>query len=127
MKKNLKITVNGTTYDVVVEEQDSESNGTNDANSQPIIKSISQTPIKEDNAHSNETFGSKKIEAPMPGTILSINVTKGQTVKKGEILLVLEAMKMENEIVSPIDGKVISINVKPGDNVNSGEILISLD
>lgn len=122
MKKNLKITVNGTTYDVVVEEQDSENNEV-----QPIIKSVSRSPIKLDNSYSNEQVGSKKVEAPMPGTILSINVTKGQMVKKGEVLIVLEAMKMENEIVSPIDGKVISVNVNQGDVVNSGEILISLD
>lgn len=122
MIKKLKVTVNGTTYDVVVEEQNSESNGV--VSSQPVIKSISESKNFEQKANLDQ--GSEKIKAPMPGSIISVNVSKGQSVKKGDVLFVLEAMKMENEIMCPRDGKVASINVNKGDSVDSGAILMSL-
>jgi len=62
----------------------------------------------------------------MPGTILDIRVNQGDTVNKGQVLLILEAMKMENEIVAPNDGTVASINVSKGASVNGGEVLVSL-
>ncbi|HHW49276.1 MAG TPA: biotin/lipoyl-binding protein [Clostridiaceae bacterium] len=66
------------------------------------------------------------VSAPMPGTILSINVNIGDMVKKGQVLLILEAMKMENEIVAPRDGKIVSINTSKGASVNAGDILASI-
>lgn len=120
--KKLKITVNGTTYDVVVEEQNSESNDV--VSSQPVIKSISESKNSDQKVSLDQ--GSEKIKAPMPGSIMSVNVSKGQLVKRGEVLFVLEAMKMENEIMCPRDGEVASINVNKGDNVDSGAILMSL-
>lgn len=71
--------------------------------------------------------GSVNISAPMPGTIIKVNVTAGQSVKKGTILAVLEAMKMENEIIAPHEGTVISVNIVKGQQVNSGEVMISLN
>jgi len=62
----------------------------------------------------------------MPGTILDIKVTEGQAVKAGEILLILEAMKMENEIVAPADGTVKAIHTSKGTSVSSGDALITL-
>ena len=62
----------------------------------------------------------------MPGTILNVNVNVGDTVKKGQVLLILEAMKMENEIVAPNDGKVVSVHVSKGASVNAGDALVSL-
>ena len=59
----------------------------------------------------------------MPGTILSVNVQNGSAVKKGDVLMVLEAMKMENEIISPIDGTVASVNVQNGASVETGAVL----
>ena len=59
----------------------------------------------------------------MPGTILSVNVTNGAAVKKGDVLMVLEAMKMENEIMSPCDGTVTSVNVSKGAAVETGAVL----
>jgi len=67
------------------------------------------------------------IKAPMPGTILSIRVSKGQAVKKGDILLILEAMKMENEIMAPRDGVVADILVSQGATVSTGDALIALN
>ena len=65
------------------------------------------------------------LRAPMPGTILSVTASAGQAVKRGDILLVLEAMKMENEIVAHIDGTVSGIYVQKGSTVNAGDTLVS--
>ena len=59
----------------------------------------------------------------MPGNILSVNVSAGDTVKKGQVLMILEAMKMENEIMSPCDGKVVSVSASKGAAVESGTLL----
>ena len=61
--------------------------------------------------------------SPMPGTILAINVAAGDTVKRGQVLMVLEAMKMENEIMCPCDGKIASVNTSKGSSVESGTLL----
>lgn len=71
--------------------------------------------------------GSVTVSAPMPGTILKVNVKVGDTVKSGDPVAVLEAMKMENEIVAPQDGTVASVNVSQGASVNSGDVLITLN
>lgn len=68
----------------------------------------------------------EQICAPMPGNILAVNVTAGQTVKKGDVLMVLEAMKMENEIMCPRDGVVASVNTTKGASVESGTLLCVL-
>ncbi len=67
-----------------------------------------------------------KITSPMPGTILDVRVSVGAAVKKGDVLLILEAMKMENEIVAPEDGTVAQVNVQKGASVNSGDVLCVL-
>ena len=68
----------------------------------------------------------EQICAPMPGNILAVNVTAGQAVKKGDVLMVLEAMKMENEIMCPRDGVVASVNTSKGASVESGTLLCVL-
>ncbi len=70
--------------------------------------------------------GSKTVTAPMPGNILKVNVQNGQAVKSGEVLMVLEAMKMENEIMAPCDCTVASVNVTPSTTVEAGAILCTL-
>ncbi|MDR7855688.1 DUF2118 domain-containing protein [Tissierella sp.] len=71
--------------------------------------------------------GQEVIEAPMPGTILRVDVKEGDTVKAGDILLILEAMKMENEIVAPRDGVIAAISASTGNTVNTGDKLVVLD
>jgi glutaconyl-CoA decarboxylase len=70
--------------------------------------------------------GASTVTAPMPGTILSINVKVGDTVKKGQVLCILEAMKMENEIMAGGDGTVATVAVSQGDSVSTGQVLIAL-
>ncbi len=74
----------------------------------------------------NTTTGSNTITAPMPGTILRIAVTAGARVEKGDTLLILEAMKMENEILAPHSGSVAQVHVSSGASVNAGDVLLSL-
>jgi biotin carboxyl carrier protein len=71
--------------------------------------------------------GANKVNSPMPGTILDVKVSVGQAVKNGQVLCILEAMKMENEIAAPCDGVVASINVTKGATVNTGDLLLSLN
>lgn len=78
----------------------------------------SQTP-----ASSGSLDDGEKIECPMPGTIVGVNVKNGDTVKKGEVMFILEAMKMENEIMAPRDCKMLSVNVSKGASVNTGDLL----
>ena len=74
-----------------------------------------------------ETGSTPKVNSPMPGKILSIKVEEGASVKKGDVMFVLEAMKMENEIVAPEDGTVASINASTGEEVEAGAVLASLN
>lgn len=124
--KKFKISVNGKQYEVDVEEI--AANGavieTKQAVSAPASKP--QPANQPVNTASGET-GSEKITAPMPGTILKVNVQPGVQVKAGEVLCVLEAMKMENDITAPRDGKVASVNTPKGSSVNAGDVLVSLE
>ncbi|WP_367565289.1 biotin/lipoyl-containing protein [Lacrimispora sp.] len=70
--------------------------------------------------------GAEAVKAPMPGTILKVNVTAGQSVKSGDVLMILEAMKMENEIMAPKDGTVASVDVQAGSSVENGTLLCSI-
>ena len=120
--KKYNITVNGTTYEVIVEEAGSVSHAP--VYSAPVTPSTST--VKE-SAPQPGAFGSNKVIAPMPGTILDIKVTVGQAVKKGDVICVLEAMKMENDIPAPCDGVVTSVNVQKGATVASNDIIASLN
>ena len=112
--KNLRITVNGTSYDVQVEEL---STGT----------TSTPHPVQTAPAQSTATANTgEPVKAPMPGVVLDIKVSVGQAVKNGDCLIILEAMKMENEIFCPIDGTVESITATKGQNVNSGDVLITI-
>lgn len=124
MKKYL-IKVNGNQYEVEVEE-------VKDGNAevlQPAVRTAAE-PVRTSPAvpekNSAVPKGASTVTAPMPGTILKIDVSAGDTVKKGQVLLILEAMKMENEITAPADGKIASVNVSKGSAVNAGDVLVSI-
>lgn len=119
--KKYNITVNGTTYEVIVEEVDSSHAPVYSA---PAAPAQPAAP-KAKPTHSGPS-GANKVVAPMPGTILDMKVTAGQAVKKGDVICVLEAMKMENDIPAPCDGVVVSVNVQKGSTVAANDIIVSI-
>ena len=120
--KNLRITVNGVAYDVQVEEL-----GADAAPAPAPAAAPQKTPAHVKAAPKKVSVGAgEKVAAPMPGTIVSVNVTDGQSVKKGDVLVVLEAMKMENEIKAPKDGTVTGISVSKGESVDTGATLVTI-
>lgn len=134
--KQYTITVNGNTYQVSVEEGFSAAPAPTAAPVKaaptPVVAAApaAQPVAKEAPAAAPAASGSAgnvKVSSPMPGKILAIKAEIGQKVKKGEVLLILEAMKMENEIVAPQEGIVASINVSAGQTVEAGNLLATLN
>ena len=119
--KNYTITVNGNVYDVTVEEGAS----TGAVATAPVANKAAPAPKAA--AAPAGAQGSVKVNAPMQGKILSVKGAAGQAVKKGDVILILEAMKMENEIVAPQDGTIASINVNEGDKVEAGAVVATLN
>jgi biotin carboxyl carrier protein len=138
MKKYL-ITVNGVTYEVMAEEV---------RGNQPVIQQVIQQPapvvqpapapapalapapkpapvVKE--APKAAPTGGIQITSPMPGSIFKVHVKPGDSVKKGDVVIILEAMKMENEIFAPQDAVVASVEVQEGATVNTGDVLVVLE
>lgn len=111
--KKYKVNVNGTVYEVTVELMD----GAAPVAAAPAAAAPAPAPAPA------AVAGGEKVSAPMPGTILDVRVSNGQTVKKGDILFILEAMKMENEIMAPCGGTIASVSVTKGAAVDSGALL----
>ena len=109
--KKYRVTVNGTVYEIELEELI----GTAPAPAAAAPAAPAPAAAAPE--------GGEQVTSPMPGTILSINVAAGDTVKRGQVLMILEAMKMENEIMCPCDGKVASVNTSKGGTVESGTLL----
>ena len=123
--RQFNITVNGTPYQVSVEEVGAAyaapaaapvaaPKAAPAAAPAPVAAAPKAAPVA----------GGNKISAPMPGTILDVRVSEGAAVKKGDVLMILEAMKMENEILCPADGTVKQVAVNKGASVNSGDVLV---
>ena len=108
MTKHYKVTVNGSVYDVTLE---------TDVAAAPAPAAAPAA------AAAAAPAAGTQISSPLPGTVLSVNVTDGQAVKSGDVLFVLEAMKMENEVMAPCDGTVTSISVAKGGTVDPGTLL----
>lgn len=125
--KSYTITVNGSVYDVTVEEREGGafSAPVTFAPSAPV--KAAPAPSAAPKAAPSGKAGSVEVTAPMPGKILAVKANAGQAVKKGEVILLLEAMKMENEVVAPQDGTIASVNVDSGAMVESGDVLATLD
>ena len=120
--KNYTITVNGNVYDVTVEEGQ-----TSGAVSAPVKAAAPKAAPKAAPAVPAGAQGAVKVEAPMQGKILKVNAAAGAAAKKGDVLVVLEAMKMENEICAPQDGTVATVECSVGDSVVTGKVLVSLN
>ncbi|MDE6506741.1 MAG: biotin/lipoyl-binding protein [Eubacterium sp.] len=125
--KRYTITVNGTPYDVTVDEAGSApASAPSAAPAAPVVASAPAPAAKAAPAASG-TEGAVKVEAPMPGTILDVKTSVGASVNSGDVLCILEAMKMENDIVAPSAGTVASIAVNKGDSVEAGQIIVTLN
>ncbi len=116
MRKFL-VNVNGTSYEVEVEEL----KGDVKPAAIPAPAPAAPQPVHA------ASGAAETISAPMPGTIVGVNVKVGDNFKRGQVLLVLEAMKMENEILAPRDGRVVNLNTQKGASVNSGDVLIAFE
>ena len=111
--KKYKVNVNGTAYEVEIEEM------TGAPVAAPVAAPAAATAPVASGA-------GESITSPMPGNILAVNVAAGDMVKKGQVLMILEAMKMENEIMAPRDGKVTAVAVTKGAAVESGALLCTI-
>lgn len=127
------VNVNGNSYEVEVEEMGGA------VSSQPITAPVkaaapasapapkAAAPASAPAPKVQGSTGSVKLTAPMPGTILDIKVNVGDSVKNGALIIVLEAMKMENEILAPRDATISTVNVTKGQQVNSGDIMLTMN
>ena len=111
--KKYRVNVNGTVYEIELEEM------TGAPAAAPVA-------APAPSAAAAPAAGGEKVTSPMPGTILSVNVAAGDAVKRGQVLMILEAMKMENEIMCPCDGTVASVSVTKGAAVESGTLLCTI-
>lgn len=123
--KKYNITVNGTTYEVIVEEAGSVASApVAPVYSAPVAPAAPAAPKA---TAAPVAGGANKVTAPMPGTILNVKVSVGQAVKKGDVVCVLEAMKMENDIPAPCDGVIASVNVQKGASVAANDVIVTLN
>ena len=110
--RKFSVNVNGTKYEVEVEELDANA--------------VAQAPKAAEPVKSAPAGAGTEVRSPMPGNILQVNVNPGDTVKEGQQLMILEAMKMENEILAPCAGRISSIGVAKGTSVESGALLCTI-
>lgn len=128
--KKYKVNVNGSLYEITLEVCDVEDAKVAPAAAPVAAPAAAPAPAAEPVAApapaAAAPAGAEQITSPMPGTILAVNVTAGQAIKKGDVLMILEAMKMENEIMAPRDGVVGSVNTTKGSSVETGALLCTL-
>jgi biotin carboxyl carrier protein len=116
--KKYNVTVNGTAYEITLEVVDAADVKTTASPAPAAAPAAAPAP-----APAAAPAGGETVAAPMPGNILAVNVQNGSAVKKGDVLMILEAMKMENEIMAPCDGTIASVNVTKGSTVETGAVL----
>ncbi len=125
--KKFKITVNGQTYEVEVEEIGGSSTPVSPSvETRPQAQPQPQTAKEEPVSAPEVTAGGTPVTAPMPGAILDIKVNVGDQVEEGDVVAVLEAMKMENELSAPVSGKVLSISFNKGASVDANDTILTI-
>ena len=128
--KQYRVTVNGQSYDVAVEELGAGAAPARAAAPAPLAAPApASAPVVAPAAAPAPvaaSAGSLTVKSPMPGTVMSFKVAAGQSVNRGDVLLILEAMKMENEINAECDGTITSIVVNKGDSVMEGDVLLTI-
>lgn len=133
--KTYRITVNGEVFDVTVAEAQAAAPGlllprraapvpTPAPVAAPVPPKSAVPPAA---AKPVVTPGGKAVQAPMPGKVIAVKVAPGDVVKSGTLLVILEAMKMENDIMAPCDGTVAAVNVNAGDSASTGEVLVVMN
>jgi len=120
--RKFNINVNGTSYEVEVEEVGGVASAPVAAVAAPVVATAPKAAPKA--APAAVVADGEQIKAPMPGNIWDVKVAVGQKVAEGEVVLILEAMKMENEIMAPCAGTVASVQVEKGATVESGQVLL---
>ncbi|MBU3811893.1 MAG: biotin/lipoyl-binding protein [Candidatus Niameybacter stercoravium] len=126
--RKFQVTVNGNTYEVEVEELGAGASVASAPYVAPVqvaqatpkaVAPVTPAPVASTGAH--------KVAAPMPGKIVDVKVSVGQTIKEGDLVAILEAMKMENEIFASASGTVASVNVSAGNMVEANDVIISIN
>lgn len=133
MRKFL-VNVNGTSYEILVEELNGAAAAPAAMPAAPVAPAPAAAPAPVQNpvpalapvAAPVVSAGQQRVNSPMPGNILAVNVKVGDSVNEGDVLMILEAMKMENEIMAPGSGTISSVNVSVGASVNTGDVLCVL-
>lgn len=121
MTKKYIVSVNGASYEVVVE--DADPNAVYTKAEEPAKPAPAAAPAAAAAPAPAASADGEKITSPLPGTVLKIVAKQGAAVKSGDVLCIIEAMKMENEIMAPCDGTVASVSVSEGASVNAGDLL----
>ena len=114
--KKYRVNVNGSLYEIEIEEMDASA----------AKRAPAPAPAPAAKPAAAPVGAGTKVNAPMPGTILDVKVQAGQSVKRGQVLVILEAMKMENEIQAPCDGTITALNVRKGDSVETQALICTI-
>lgn len=127
--KRFQVVVNGNSYEVEVEELAAGVSASPMA-AAPVAAPVAAptpAPAKAKAAAAPVSAGANKVTSPMPGKIVSVSATVGQAIKEGDLVCILEAMKMENEVFASASGTVASVNVSAGDAVETGDVIVTIN